>query len=403
MNETKTLVMFTESYPYGGPTEKGFVEPEIEALASQFDRVVIMPVTRRGEPSPLPPNVTVDNRLMKHPGVAQRLKGLVSPTIWRHILSDSSNISSLGQLRAAFAFGIYTLNCEKQIRSMRLNPASTLYYTFWLDYQATAVARLPHSRLVSRAHGYDVLPERSPFLSDSWRRETLDRITSVFVASEYLASRIAFDYPEALSRLEVRYLGSVGPSEPRSAMPETDCIRLLSVARVAPEKRVGLLLKLLKETAMAHPGLRFEWTHAGDGPQMPALRHEIAALPANLSVNLIGMTDNRQLHDMMHSGGYNALILTSGSEPLGIVLCEAMSHGIPVIATCVGGIPEVVDNSVGALLSAEPDADEFDRAMMRVVTDGHRLGQAARRRWEQKFNAAILRQEFAEELAVISE
>lgn len=401
----KDLVLFTESYPYGGVTEPGFVEPEIEALSREFTRVTLVPLMRCGEAAPLPPNVVVDNTMLRRPGTPAKLAGLFRPEVWRRLWADRSRIGSVRQLRAALAFSIHVLHCERQLRGMGFDTDATLFYTFWFDIQTAAVARLGSARLVTRAHGYDVYEERSPFLSHSWRRDTLRRIVNVFPASENLASRLALDYPEAISKIEVRYLGCAGPAAPRHLLPaaDDDAVRLLSVARVAPEKGVLRQIGLLKEVAARNPQMRIDWTHVGDGPLMAELRRACATLPANLHVALAGALDNAAVHRLMHTGRFDALVQLSVSEPLGIVLCEAMSHGIPVIATCVGGIPEVVDSSVGVLLPPEPDADGFADALQRVRAGGAAMGVAARRRWAQKFDAARNRSDFAEELAVISE
>ncbi len=94
-----------------------------------------------------------------------------------------------------------------------------------------------------------------------------------------------------------------------------------------------------------------------------------------------------------HSGNANApglmgpldgLVLASDQEPFGTVLVEAMTVGTPVVATHVGGLPEVVTDGVSGRLIDPGQPELIADAVLEVLGDGERMGAAARedaRRW----------------------
>ena len=65
---SRTLVLVTESYPYGGITESVFAAPDVRALAAEWDCVIIAPLLRRGKiEDSLPANVEVCDRIVNNP------------------------------------------------------------------------------------------------------------------------------------------------------------------------------------------------------------------------------------------------------------------------------------------------------------------------------------------------
>ena len=174
------VVLFTESYPFGGYTEPNFVGPEIAALAAEFDRVIIAPVLVRGPMAGgLPANVTVDTSLTRRPGAVDKAASLARPSLYRHLACDYAYIHTVAQLRSAVAFSAYTVHYRTKIRRLiskyGLDLRTTLFYTFWFEYQAAALAGISGARFITRAHGHDIYDSESPFLSHSWREHTLSR------------------------------------------------------------------------------------------------------------------------------------------------------------------------------------------------------------------------------------
>jgi glycosyltransferase involved in cell wall biosynthesis len=90
---------------------------------------------------------------------------------------------------------------------------------------------------------------------------------------------------------------------------------------------------------------------AGDGPLRDLLLVQASALGVEKAVGFLGAVDAATLARLMAAA--DVFVLPSRAEPLGVVLLEAMACGTPVVASRVGGIPEIVGEGCGQLV--EPD------------------------------------------------
>ena len=173
------------------------------------------------------------------------------------------------------------------------------------------------------------------------------------------------------------------------SQPE-DCVRsartshwpqVLCVARLRAEKGLDILLRaaalLLKQ------GIGFQLEIAGDGPlrtELDALRRELGLRDA---VVCSGNSSAREIHRKMC--GADIFVLPSRTEAMPLALLEAMSHGMAIVATAVGGIPEVIaDGETGLLVPAE-SVDLLTAALVRAIMDSalrERLGRNARKQFE---------------------
>ncbi len=124
-------------------------------------------------------------------------------------------------------------------------------------------------------------------------------------------------------------------------------MRLLFAGRLVPEKRPELFIHLASKLRECLPDMKLNFTIAGDGP----LRLSIEQLSDELGFDRREMGFLGETSDM--SQVYrksDMLVLTSGHEGTPNVVLEAMAYGLPVVATRVGGVPEIVSNDCGILV-----------------------------------------------------
>lgn len=154
------------------------------------------------------------------------------------------------------------------------------------------------------------------------------------------------------------------------------------LAMLRPEKGHDVTAEALAAIRERHPDVRL--VVAGDGVQRPALERAAAALGDGV-VHLLGTR-----HDVMRVlDAVDLLVQPSRAEALGMSIIEGFAAGVPAVATAVGGIPEVVDETVGALIPAPPRAADLAAAVNGLLDDRDRLGRlgtAARRRYEERFS-----------------
>lgn len=140
---------------------------------------------------------------------------------------------------------------------------------------------------------------------------------------------------------------------------------LLCVGRLSPEKGHLVLIEALDE--LQRRGTAFRCTLVGDGPLRPTIESELARRGLSKQVHLTGSLDPGQVDHQYATAG--AVVLASFSEGVPVVLMEAMARGIPVVATHVGGIGELVESGVNGLLVHAGDAQALAAALHSILSD----------------------------------
>ena len=143
------------------------------------------------------------------------------------------------------------------------------------------------------------------------------------------------------------------------------------VGRIEPRKGVRDLLAAVPRIRAQAPDARV--VLVGDDP-WDAFPDELAAVRANEEVDQLPWRDDAPSL-MRH---FDVLVLPSHQEPFGTVLGEAMAVGTPVVATRVGGLPEVVEHGVTGLLVPPGDPESLAAAVLEVLARREAMGAAAR-------------------------
>jgi glycosyltransferase involved in cell wall biosynthesis len=125
-------------------------------------------------------------------------------------------------------------------------------------------------------------------------------------------------------------------------------IEFVCVARLHAGKGLALLMAACER--MRSTGERFSLTIIGDGDFRGELEKEIKDRALTDIVSLVGTRSSAEIRN--HLLGARALVLPSFAEGLPVVIMEALAVGRPVIATYVGGIPELVDREDGWMIPA---------------------------------------------------
>jgi glycosyltransferase involved in cell wall biosynthesis len=158
---------------------------------------------------------------------------------------------------------------------------------------------------------------------------------------------------------------------------DDDELLFVTVANLRPEKGYDVLLEAAKAIANCEPRIRF--AAVGEGPMSAVLRARHVELGLGDRFRFLG-----QRHDVLQLlAGADVFVLASRHEGLPVALMEATSVGLPIIASCVGGIPHVLENEVDAILVPQGDPGLLAQAMRRLASDPElrdRLGQRAKLR-----------------------
>jgi glycosyltransferase involved in cell wall biosynthesis len=157
---------------------------------------------------------------------------------------------------------------------------------------------------------------------------------------------------------------------------------IVCLGNFTPTKGQAVIVDAMVPLAARFPGIRA--VLAGDGPELSALRERAAARGVAGSVLFPGSFNDPW--DLLRAA--DVFALASEIEGLPLVVLEAMSQGVPVVATDVGGMPEAVIDGVTGLLIQPRDSAGLAEAITRILSDSElalRMRNAALARFEQRF------------------
>jgi glycosyltransferase involved in cell wall biosynthesis len=157
------------------------------------------------------------------------------------------------------------------------------------------------------------------------------------------------------------------------------------VGRLAAEKGVPVLLAALVRAREVRPSLTL--TLVGDGSDRRSLEEEARALGLDEAVTFVGYRSQEEVAQLLSEA--SALVLPSFAEGVPVVLMEAMATGLPVVATRVAGIPELVEDGVSGRVVAPGEEEALAQAILDVTASpatAARMGAAGRSRVRADFD-----------------
>lgn len=202
-----------------------------------------------------------------------------------------------------------------------------------------------------------------------------NRIITVSDVDHALALRYSVAPPEKLITVH-----NGMPDTSLKADPSAEDVTICMVARFASPKAHDLLLK-----ALATCSLPFRLSLVGDGPLRPDVERLAEDLGIRDRVNFLGNQDDVSTY----LAAAQVFVLASRWEGLPISIIEAMRAGLPVVATRVGGIPELVQDGVSGYLVEREDEIGLRDALIRLIADSSlrlRMGREARLRYLEYFH-----------------
>ena len=228
-------------------------------------------------------------------------------------------------------------------------------------------------RWIAFHHGYTTTDHKMRLYNqlDRWSLPRADRVITVCQA---FASELESKRGVARDRIIVQH-NSSRPA-PRVSDQEVAALRralsigederiVLAVGRLSREKAHADLLKAFRLMRDAHLELNLRLVIAGEGPERANLERLAESLGIKKQVIFAGQVNNVQTF----YAAADILVNPSHSEGSPYVLLEAMAAGVPIVATAVGGVPEILTNNENALLVNPNDYEELASTLVRLLKD----------------------------------
>ena len=193
-------------------------------------------------------------------------------------------------------------------------------------------------------------------------RRAMGRADGAIFVSPTLARRYGADLEEPPLIASETRLTAAQTIWPAQIERRDECRRLLYVGRLSPEKGVAILLEAMTRLDSSR------LTIVGEGSEHASLENQCRALKISGRVVFAGeMSWGDPLLACMRQ--HDLLVMPSLTEGMPLVLLEAMSQGLPVVASRVGGIPDVIANGVNGALVEPADADALAEVIRRIAAD----------------------------------
>jgi L-malate glycosyltransferase len=242
-------------------------------------------------------------------------------------------------------------------------------------------------KVVTTLHGTDItLVGSSPSFKPvtRWSIEESDAVTAV---SRYLRDETYRQIP-VRKEVEVVY-NFIDPDrhnvrEPR-CIPEKKSARqvtLMHISNFRPLKRVGDVVRIF---AKVKAKMDARLVLVGDGPEYGRTRELVESMGLADAVRYVGVVDD--VVSLLKAA--DVLLLPSETESFGLVALEAMASGVPVVASDVGGLPEVVEHGVTGFLAPVGDVDAMAAFCLKLLADcagAKTYAKAARKRAVECFD-----------------
>lgn len=304
---------------------------------------------------------------------------LFAPHFPKHL--DSEGVYRFSSLTTPIAPGYpfplpWAPRIKKSFRSFRPDIVHThtpfvlgLAGLRWARQKQIPIISTNHTLYSEYTHYVPLVPKvwTKAFLK-SWMRHYYEQCDAVVVPSHPVES-VLRDYG-INTRIEVIKSGVVATRthrhpEVREAfgIPE-NAFLLLYVGRVAKEKNLGLLLNAFKAIKEKHAEAML--MIVGSGPYERFMQAQSRQLGIDNSVRFVGMLERDVVAKIYNSA--DAFVFPSLTETQGLVVCEALSVGLPVVAVRAAGTPEVVDDGIDGLLT-DNSVEDFASATCKLISD----------------------------------
>ena len=351
---SKRLLLFTSSFPYG--KNEPFLEEELQFLAKYFLEIEIFPfyynskITKARQVS----NNVIYNKpvipLKKYKRILYFMKAIIKLTPIKFLLADFFQFNIyLSKIRIGhwiFSFIDFCILWDSPHIKRINNIQNSIFYFYWGANWALSLYFLNKNNNNThfiRLHGGEVYFNKNS-KSIQMRLLLFKNTNYLLPISEHLKDYLIQYYhihPEKVlvSRIGTRFIAS-NPTE------NSTIFKFVSVSNLIPLKRVHLIIEVLSKIE----DNLVEWYHFGDGTEMEKLR-KLAdkTLGKNIKYSFIGHVNKSAIFEFYKIIHIDALINLSQFEGVPVSIMEANSFGIPVVATNVGAVREIVNNDIGEL------------------------------------------------------
>lgn len=393
--------LYTAIYPY--TLQITFLHTEVKVLAKHFDKVIILPIHRSNILAELPENVEIKYLFEEienqncNISITEKIGFLLN----RYFLSDCLRslkyfIKSRNLFRSYLSQYVQDRMRLKYVENYHNTIAledDAIFYSYWFDNWATLLAfyrkKNKNFKYISRAHGFEIFSEQRQFGFFPFRQLQLSEIEKVYSVSHRGCETLKKANPAYSYKVDQLNIGST--DEGIGPFINQEEFVLVSCARISSIKRVHRIAEMLKFIDFKIRWVHFGATYEGEDEAGKILTEQVELLKqkSNIAVDLLGNKTNEEIMEYYKTHSVNAFISLSSTEGIPVTMMEAISFGIPLISTNVGGCSEITTPETGVLVEKEENPEKIAEMLnqfrnSKMNSEPFRKG--VREFWEKNFD-----------------
>lgn len=398
MSTAPSLFLFTISFP----NEDGepFLANEFPFLEKYFSNIHIITSSQKSNSNKLDSKTTI-HRVWDILKGKKRLNyfikniGLILKVIRIEFCNCRSKSFFLQNLRSHTNAVINSCIYSDYLYKLGNFNRKAVFYSFWMnDHALTLSVMKMQNRIdsfVFRVHGYDLILERWPHNYIAFQATCHKYADTIYTVSKKSLEYFQKTYSNS-KNAKYSYLGVTDKGI--NPYKFSDQITIVSCSNIIPLKRINLIIDICKKVKG-----NLNWIHFGEGSLKENYINQCKSLPANVKTEFKGQVTQAELFDFYNKESIDFFINVSDSEGLPFTIIEAISFGIPVLATNVGGTSEIVNTKTGLLLDENFKVDDIVALLDQTEGNKYRndtFRKGVREFWEENFNAAKIYPAFIE-------
>lgn len=381
----KKLFLLTEEFPYEHG-EDTFVGLEYPALCEQFNLQVITTGVRN--PGELKDAEYYGNANVISPDqtLIEKMYSMLCFLTRKECYQEMIDILKCKEYRVQRIFRalMYGTAAESFFRKVKRTAAlkrdtEAIFYFYWFDYRCFALCmkkkRYPNIHIIARTHGRDLYDERELYGRQFFKQQMDKNLDRIIFAAQYAKEYYLQRYQKKdTDKYLVHRLGvsskAVSVCDRKKQFDKDKPFLLLSCCASIPLKRIELIIEGLSNVRLVRQQ-KIQWVHIGDGEALDMLK-ELADRKLGKSTEIeycfMGQMPNERVLDYYRRQCVGCFITTTETEGgAPVAVQEALSFGVPIIATRVGELPFMVEGN-GLLCAENTDGVKVGEAISKMVS-----------------------------------